>query len=81
MDPTFFYEYVNQHIYMYYYSKYAAIIKFLDDDTVDFNYKLIPQVMDELYTTQEHINNMSQTNNITQNNNINNLNNKNIRNI
>jgi hypothetical protein len=75
MDPNFFYEYVNQNIHMYHYTKYAAIIKFLDDDSIDAKYKLIPEIIEELYTTQEHINNMSQNNN-------NNLNNKkNIRNI
>ena len=75
MDPTFFYEYVNQNIYYNNYSKYDAIIKFLDDNSIDVNYKLIPEVMVELNTTQEYINIMSQ-NNINTNINNNNKNNK-----
>ena len=72
MDPTFFYEYVNQRIYYYNYSKYDAIMIFLDDNTIDTNYKLIPEVMEELNTTNEYNNIMSQNNVNSQNNNINN---------
>jgi hypothetical protein len=68
MDPTFFYEYVNQKIYYYNYNKYDAIMKFLDDNTIDTNYKLIPEVMDELNTTEEYNNVMSQNNNKNINN-------------
>jgi hypothetical protein len=63
MDPTFFYEYVNQKIYYYNHTKYDAIMLFLDDTTIDTNYKLIQEVMDELNTTNEYNNIMSQNNN------------------
>jgi len=62
MDPTFFYEYVNQKIYYYNHSKYDAIMLFLDDNTIDTNYKLIPELMEELNTTNEYNNIMSQNN-------------------
>jgi len=62
MDPTFFYEYVNQEIYYYNHSKYDAIMLFLDDNTIDTNYKLIPELMEELNTTNEYNNIMSQNN-------------------
>jgi hypothetical protein len=75
MDPTFFYEYVNQRIYYYNYTKYNAIMLFLDDNTIDNKYKLIPEVMQELNTTEEYNNAMSQNNNT---NNMNNTNNYNI---
>ena len=47
MDPAFFYTYVNTLIYNNKYSKYNAIISFMNDPTIIPEYKRIPEVQIE----------------------------------
>jgi hypothetical protein len=44
MDPAFFYTYVNTLVYNNQYSKYNAIISFMNDPSIIAEYKLIPEV-------------------------------------
>jgi hypothetical protein len=37
-----------------FYSKYDAIISFIDDPTVDIKYKILQEVEDELHSTLEY---------------------------
>ena len=46
-----------------YYSKYDAIITFIDDPTVDIKYKTLQEVEDELHSTLEYQNNNKITSN------------------
>ena len=54
MDPYLFYAYINQLMANNYYSKYDAIISFIDDPTVDIKYKILQEVEDELHSTLEY---------------------------
>ena len=44
MDPYFFYTYINTLIYNNRYSKYNAIIAFMNYPTIIPEYKLIPEI-------------------------------------
>ena len=46
-DPTYFYAYVNTLINRGY-SKYNSIIMFINDETINIHYKIIPEVQEEL---------------------------------
>jgi len=67
MDPDDFYSYVNRLIYYYGYTKYDAIVIFINDQSINNTYKTIPEVNIELEHALELLN-------------INNNNNKNINN-
>jgi len=64
MDPYLFYAYINQLMANNYYSKYDAIITFIDDPTVDIKYKTLQEVEDELHSTLEYQKNNKITSNI-----------------
>lgn len=44
MDPAFFYTYVNTLVYYNGFTKYNAIITFMNDHTIAREYKTIPEV-------------------------------------
>ena len=48
MDPAFFYTYVNTLVHNNHYSKYNAIISFMNDPTIIPEYKRIPEVQIEI---------------------------------
>jgi hypothetical protein len=56
MDPTNFYAYVNTLINTGY-SKYNAVIIFINDININENYKTIPEVQEELEHGLRLINN------------------------
>lgn len=64
MEPYLFYAYINQLMANNYYSKYDAIITFIDDPTVDIKYKTLQEVEDELHSTLEYQKNNNITSNI-----------------
>ena len=58
MNPDNFYGYINVLMHNGY-SKYNAIIMFLNDNNINTNYKTIPQVEEELTESIMQINNYS----------------------
>lgn len=49
MDNTYqFYAYINQRMLINSYSKFDAIMEFINNPTISNEYKIIPQVEDEL---------------------------------
>lgn len=68
MDPTNFYTYVNTFINQGY-TKYNAVIMFLNDNNINPNYKMIPEVQEELEHGIQLLNNYNNNqNNYNQNN-------------
>ncbi len=54
MDPYVFYAYINELMVTYNYTKYNAIMRYIEDPTVDHQYKILDEVEDELHNTTEY---------------------------
>jgi hypothetical protein len=57
MDSAYqFYAYINQRMAIHKYSKYDAILEFINNPTISHDYKIIPQVEDELQDAIDKLN-------------------------
>ena len=54
MDPYVFYAYINELMIVYKYTKYNAIMRYIEDPSIDPQYKILEEVEDELHNTSEY---------------------------